>query len=109
MATKPRKKHFRKEEILWTFGNQQVITTIGVLTQYPIPEELKGEKVTVENGKEAFIYRDTYQNNFLYYYDTDKVIVVSGKVSRSAINELTYTLPSVPMRVFQVTKREITS
>lgn len=91
-------------EQIWAFANEDVVMTIAVFNHYLIPESSKVEKMALENGTKSFISKDQYQNNYLYYYDMDKIVVVSGNVSRSEIIELANTIPSVTAANFPSNK-----
>jgi len=85
----------RDDKEIWAFANKDVIMTIAVFDRYSLPDTPKAEKITLKNGAESFILKDQYQNSYLYYIDTDKVVVVSGNVSKVELVDLANSIPSV--------------
>ncbi|RNB57147.1 hypothetical protein EDM57_10550 [Brevibacillus gelatini] len=86
----------KKNKKIWVFANEKEIVAIAVYNRFPFVETNNPEKITLTNKNEAYVLN----NNFLYYLDSGKLIVVSGNTSKQNIINLANSLPSVNSAFF---------
>ncbi|WLR51724.1 hypothetical protein LC040_02120 [Bacillus tianshenii] len=86
-------KHDGKE--IWAFVDEQRIVTISVFDKLSFEKRPETNSVTLNNGNEAYLSRGSQGNDYLYYFDFDKVILVSGNLEKNEIVSLANSLPSV--------------
>ncbi|MGG4443170.1 hypothetical protein [Brevibacillus fortis] len=89
-----------KETSIWVFANETEIVTITVYNRFPFTPSSDREKILLKNGNEAYIGKDYFKNGYLYYFDTENTIVVSGNVSKQKFIDLANSLPSVTFTSF---------
>lgn len=86
--------NFEKNREVWAFVDKNSIITIARFDRYPITSDLKVKEINLKNGNLAFISKDNYQNSFLYYFDSNKTIIISGNVGEKGLINLANSLPS---------------
>ncbi|MBP1082076.1 MULTISPECIES: hypothetical protein [Bacillus] len=69
-----------KNQEAWAFVDEEKIITIARFNQLSFEENPETKIISLNNGYEAFISKDKFKNSFLYYFDTEKTVVVSGNV-----------------------------
>ena len=80
----------------WVFVDQKNVISITRMDGFAFVENSYIQKVRLTNENEAYISKDNYENYFLYYYDTEKIIIVSGNIKdREEVIKIANSLPSV--------------
>lgn len=92
-----------KKEV-WAFVDEENIITIARFETFSFDEPSGTKKVSLSNGTDAYISKDAKEHHFLYYYDTGKLVVVSGNLPPDQILELANSLPSVTVPNFPAVK-----
>ncbi|HAX72953.1 MAG TPA: hypothetical protein DCY20_05465 [Firmicutes bacterium] len=91
---------------LWVFVDLENVITITRLDRYSFVENREVRKVILNNGAEAFMSKDDYENYFLYYYDIEKIIIIAGNIKeRDELINIANSLPSVTDPVFPATTK----
>lgn len=85
---------------VWTFANEKEIVTITVYNRFPFVERNNPEKISLSNRNEAYVSEDYFKNSYLYYFDSEKIIVISGNSSKQNIINLANSLPFVNSAFF---------
>ncbi|AWX58055.1 hypothetical protein AB432_024785 [Brevibacillus brevis] len=89
-----------KEVNAWVFANEKEIVTITVYKRFPFTPSSDRETILLKNGNEAYIGKDHLKNSYLYYFDTEKIIVVSGNVAKQKFIDVANSLPLVTSALF---------
>lgn len=99
------KMTLKENEEVWAFVDKKNIVTIARFDRFPFNENPGTRKISLQNGIEANISNDSMKNSYLYYFDSQKIIVVSGNVSEEEIINIANSLPSSVSPDFPSTKR----
>lgn len=94
----------RDEKEVWAFVDQERVITIARINQYPFTENPETKKIVLKNGVTAHLSTDRMNQDFLYYFDTNKIIVVSGNIREAELMELANSLPSALSATFPFTR-----
>lgn len=78
---------------VWAFAGAEELITIARYDRFAF-ESAGAQPVSLSNGVDAFINKDQFNNRYLYYFDSEKLITVSGNVSEEELVDLASSLPS---------------
>ncbi|MFS0553524.1 hypothetical protein [Brevibacillus sp. 179-C9.3 HS] len=95
-----------KEVNVWVFANEKEIVTITVYKRFPFAPSSDRETIFQKNGNEAYVGKDHLKNSYLYYFDTEKTIVVSGNVAKQNVINVANSLPPVTSALFPSPKKK---
>lgn len=91
-------KYLVNEPNIWVFANKEKLVAISKYTHYSFDnKEVKGQKM--KNGKEIFISEDP-NNPYIYYYDSNFIVVISGTISKEEMVLLAESIGPVTSREF---------
>lgn len=77
----------------WAFSSKEKVVAITKFPRYPF-ENNKVKMKKTSDGKEIYVSEDP-NNSYLYYFDSEFVIVISGNISIKEIQNLSESIPSV--------------
>ncbi|WP_269318502.1 hypothetical protein [Exiguobacterium sp. KJ 601] len=77
---------------VWAFYDEKHVITVSRMDAYSFSNPSDTTEISLENGNEAFVVSNS-KESFVFYYDTDKLIIVSGNIEASKLVELTNSLP----------------
>ncbi|WP_416729780.1 DUF4367 domain-containing protein [Fictibacillus sp. JL2B1089] len=76
---------------LWTFANKEKIVTIAKHDRFTFQDQ-QAQKKTV-GDKELYVHTKE-KNSYVYYFDSESVILLSGNLNEEDLIELAASLPS---------------
>lgn len=79
---------------VWAFADSDKIVTISRYDRFVFDDLSSSQEVSIKDGIKAFVGTDSFNNKFLYYFDSEKLITVSGNVSEEQLLKLANSLPS---------------
>ncbi|WP_186673883.1 hypothetical protein [Sporosarcina sp. BP05] len=77
----------------WAFSSKEKVVAITKFARYPF-ENNKVKMQKTSDGKEIYVSEDP-NNSYLYYFDSEFVIVISGNISIKEMRTLSESIPSV--------------
>jgi len=88
------------EKQIWTYSDKTRIVNITKYPRFSFTEPSNTKTVALKNQNEAYISNDNKNNPFLYYYDTENIILLSGNLTEKQMLNLANSLPSVDANEF---------
>lgn len=82
-----------EEKEIWAFADKEKLVTIGRYDRFDF-QAVESELVSLNNGIEAYVTEDQFNNPNLYYFDSEKLITVSGNLNLEELIEIANSLPS---------------
>ncbi|MDC3413343.1 hypothetical protein NC797_10430 [Aquibacillus sp. 3ASR75-11] len=92
-------------EDIWAFVNENNIITIARLNRFPFREPLGTTNVRLKRGAKGYLSNGPNGNSFLYYFDSQKIVILAGNISKSEIISLANSMPSVTSPFFPTSKK----
>lgn len=80
---------------IWTYNDKTRIVNITKYPRFSFDEPSKTKTITLENQNEAYISYDNNNNPFLFYYDSENIILLSGTLTENQLLNLANSLPSI--------------
>ncbi|MFD0048602.1 hypothetical protein ACFVHQ_04605 [Actinomycetes bacterium NPDC127524] len=90
---------------IWAFADKENIITITRFDSFPFDERYKTKTINLKNGSKAYISKDSFKNKLLYYFDSEKLIVLSGNADEEKLINLANSLPPSDSYGFPAAKK----
>jgi hypothetical protein len=78
---------------IWAFVDKKTIVTIARFDRFSFTNDSSTKEIKLNNSNIAYLGKDPMNQQFLYFFDHEKIIVVSGNISEEKLINLANSLP----------------
>lgn len=90
----------------WAFYDENHVITVSRMDSYSFSNPSSAKEITLKNGTKAFIVSGLEQSS-LFYFDVNKVIILSGNIEENEMVALANSLPSAESADFPGSETEV--